>query len=931
MADERASWQQAFEEELRHMGRDANEPLTGLALSGGGIRSATFALGVLEGLRRLGQLSKIDYLSTVSGGGYIGAWLTANCQRAEERGDSKRWLDADWEASIGHLRRYSNYLSPTLGFFSADTWSMAAVWFRNTLLVQITVVLAIAVALLLPRPLYRLFEYWPNMGYFRWTTIFLFTLGAVGIAGNHLRLSSPSAAEFLSERKWRLGLVASAVLLGLAAGLGVALRFEPFSDEAMPLFPGVAIAFLLIAGAFCLQPVVVKFLPGLGNARQVNYTQAWVQGVVVVPMMAVGFLVAAILWGQSHSAHSHLAQVSSFGEFFRDAWRYWPFPLAVVFASLWLFSFCSARPTPGRGGWLTDWRRLLTAVFAPIPAMLTLHALLSAIMVLLHQWAAGGDEGNWLAYIWAPSMVLYAFSLTVVILIGMLGRQSLEGVREWWSRFGAWLVIYGAGWMMVSAAASFGPLLGAMLFQQSTWKWGASLTGGWLGTTLAGLLAGNSEATGKRCAKSTKAQVLDFIARLAPFVFLFGLLVALSSVLHLAILSGSGITWSSAVELERRHWEFLQEAHLNVVWAITGFCAFFVLLFAMRVDINEFSLNAFYRSRLVRCYLGAARVNDPTRQPQNFTGFDDNDDLFLTNLKAGPFHIVNCALNLGGSKDLALHTRHSAIFTLTPLRCGTRYRDLGYWSTAEFCGPTAVPTLGQAIAVSGAAASPNMGYHTSPVVAFIMTLFNVRLGWWFPNPKCRKPGNSSPWFSLRYLVNELFGGANDQASYVAVSDGGHFENLGAYELIKRRCRLIIISDAECDEDYCFEGLGRLIRLCKVDFGVTITINVNAIRPAESGWSTGRCAIGSIQYPGQAELGRLIYLKASMNGQESTDVLQYKSTHSAFPHESTGNQFYSEDQFESYRHLGYDIATQAFASESEPAPVALPAFSAGTTY
>jgi hypothetical protein len=191
-----------------------------------------------------------------------------------------------------------------------------------------------------------------------------------------------------------------------------------------------------------------------------------------------------------------------------------------------------------------------------------------------------------------------------------------------------------------------------------------------------------------------------------------------------------------------------------------------------------------------------------------------------------------------------------------------------------------------------------------------MTIFNVRLGWWFPNPKCRKPGNSSPWFSLHYLVNELFGGSNDQSSYVAVSDGGHFENLAAYELIQRQCRLIIISDAECDSDYGFEGLGRLIRMCKVDFGVTITIDVNPIRPADSGWSTNRWAIGSIHYPGQIEPGRLVYLKASMTGEEATDVLQYKSAHDTFPHESTGNQFYAEDQFESYRNLGHDIAREA---------------------
>ena len=98
---------------------------------------------------------------------------------------------------------------------------------------------------------------------------------------------------------------------------------------------------------------------------------------------------------------------------------------------------------------------------------------------------------------------------------------------------------------------------------------------------------------------------------------------------------------------------------------------------------------------------------------------------------------MNCALNLGGSSDLALHTRHSAVFTLTPVACGTWYQsrnqqgkldEVGYVDT-RFFGPSGGPTLGQAVAVSGAAASPNMGYHTSSAaVTFVLTLFNARLG-----------------------------------------------------------------------------------------------------------------------------------------------------------------------------------------------------------
>jgi len=202
-------------------------------------------------------------------------------------------------------------------------------------------------------------------------------------------------------------------------------------------------------------------------------------------------------------------------------------------------------------------------------------------------------------------------------------------------------------------------------------------------------------------------------------------------------------------------------------------------------------------------------------------------------------------------------------------------------------------------------------------VAFLLTLFNVRLGWWFPNPG--RPGvkRPSPRFNLRYLLAELFGGANDSSGFVMISDGGHVETLAAYELIRRRCRVIIISDGECDPALTFGGLGTLIRMCEVDFGVRIAIDVSSIR-AERGWSSRRWAVGRIVYGNGVPDGVLVYLKASMTGLENTSVLQYKSSHPAFPHESTGDQFYGEDQFESYRHLGREIALEAFHdATSEP--------------
>src|SRR3954451_18889741 len=216
-AGEHRDWRAAFDEELRELrtrstaAPDGDDRI-GLAFSGGGIRSATFGLGVLEALKQRGLLTRVHYLSTVSGGGYIGAWLSASCRRHPE------WLEpaADWGDSVAHLRRYSNYLSPKVGFFSADTWSMFTVWIRNTLLVQLTVIFAIATVLMLPRPLLEVFRHWPGVGNLRWLSILLFLLGVAGVAGNQVVVNSRTAVPLLQAKSWTRGLIAAAICVALA-------------------------------------------------------------------------------------------------------------------------------------------------------------------------------------------------------------------------------------------------------------------------------------------------------------------------------------------------------------------------------------------------------------------------------------------------------------------------------------------------------------------------------------------------------------------------------------------------------------------------------------------------------------------------------------------------------------------------------------------
>jgi len=246
--------------------------------------------------------------------------------------------------------------------------------------------------------------------------------------------------------------------------------------------------------------------------------------------------------------------------------------------------------------------------------------------------------------------------------------------------------------------------------------------------------------------------------------------------------------------------------------------------------------------------------------------------------------------------------------------CGADRPKVGYVPTGEpgtpdgsFSGGVG---LGQATAVSGAAASPNMGYDTSPLVAFLLTMFNVRLGWWFPNPGKRAWDEHGLRFSLYYMTRELLGIADEERQFLNVSDGGHFENLGIYELIRRRCKVIIASDAECDELLQFGGLGNLLRICGTDFGAQIDLDVKSIRAQKQGHSLTHGAVGKIKYD-NGSIGYLVYLKASMTGDEDASVAQYRAKHPSFPHETTADQFFSEDQFESYRKLGLHVLQHSF--------------------
>jgi len=267
-------------------------------------------------------------------------------------------------------------------------------------------------------------------------------------------------------------------------------------------------------------------------------------------------------------------------------------------------------------------------------------------------------------------------------------------------------------------------------------------------------------------------------------------------------------------------------------------------------------------------------------------------------------------LNLVGGGELAWQERMAESFTATRLHAGNNH--LGYRPVSDYAEGL---SLGTALAISGAAASPNMGYHSSPMLAFLMTLFNVRLGWWLGNPGLagrRTWKLSGPAQATVPLFAEALGLTNEKRSYVYLSDGGHFENLAIYEMLLRRCRLLLVVDAEEDGGYTFEGLGGAVRKARIDMGIPIEFRgLDRVSKSSPPAERRAFAIGRIDYGacdgGNVPYGYIIYLKPLLTGGEPTDVRNYASAHATFPQESTADQFFSESQFESYRVLGMHAA------------------------
>ncbi len=862
-APDLADKQQQFRNDLMERLHQARR--SGICFSGGGIRSATFGLGVLQalastsaaGAARTSPFGQLDYMSTVSGGGYLGAWFSAWATRLSQDTQRKRHagpgLDlhdgpakvietlatafpADFEPEpppVRHLREYSNYLTPKIGVTSGDTWAATGAVLRNLFLNWLVLIPLAAALLLVPVGAEAALHHQPHPTLLWAMVIAGFASGALATA--YIGYDLPSAGNGGNRAAWF-------AWLGLGPLVFAAVSINTFW-KLLP--PGDASA--------AWWDVV-----GLGSTG----LRWWHFGLFGALMHAGGMLIGIL------AAMIRLRR---------------PAPLTGLYAS------GAAAATGLAGGGLA----FLLTHGAPGSA--------SAIEVSRALYACV-----------AFPLVMGVFLFAGTLLVGLTSYITEDKDREWWARAGGLALMVTIAWPAFSAVVLYAPdILSRLSVSVAQLAAGVGLTG-WsvarLGST------SQRPATERERPPVTRATLpswaRDVLARLTLPIF----------VVLLAMLLALGNGQLLGVDLPQRSTTVPAVLLLGVAYLLVSIVASFF------INVNSFSLHAMYRQRLIRCYLGASNAS---RAPHPFSGFDENDNLPMYALtRHRPLHVVNMALNLVGGNRLAWQHRKAESFTSTRLHSGSWCT--GYRSSAEYGGKYRVPSpisLGTAMTISGAAASPNMGYHSSPLLTLVMTLFNARLGWWLGNPKnqhglWRYPG---PRFGVRPFIDEALGLTSDDNAWIYLSDGGHFDNLGLYEMVLRRCHTIVVSDAGADGRYTYEDLGNAVRKIRVDLGVSIEFESampsSPLDPPAPGRPPVRCALARIVYsavePG-APNGTLVYLKPSLSGDEPADVQHYAAHDPAFPHQTTTDQFFDEAQFESYRRLGAHIV-ESIAQTALPAP------------
>lgn len=785
----------------------------GLALSGGGIRSATFNLGLLQQLSEVGVLELVDYISTVSGGGYVGGFLSAwlsgtttgqvfpTVPRSKEAGRVP-----PEPGEIRHLREFSGFLAPRRGFFEAEMWR-AVVAILSGLLPS----LAIAMSL-----------------------IGLVLVGFLTIT-------------FVYACDWRL---ASAATVATITAL-VLVLFERMAPQYAPAAPPAAAVHAPGAGEHTVAPPPPTTEPSTGSTLY-----WWVSGVAIALVLAVQ------MWVPSLYKHDTFDRARSMPLLTSPAQ---PGPVALERAlhdapganayDRWWF-LVGARDISGiQDVSAPSTHTTLAPYFSPRLFDFALTWMVAAGILLIARLAHAVRPNAW------GRRTMSTFDRVVMRLLG-LGLVWLGLAAVWHICVN---VKYGSQ-LAVSAVIS-----GAIFASMRNWL-----------VSLTGRTAGPSTWR-------------TWLAPYIPTVLAYVTMLLVVALVGRALLDINDHTW--------------------LKWYGSTFAMLGVIAFGLLIEPSRVGLHAFYRDRIGRAYLGARATANAAEN--RTTDSEDTDDVLVKDLRKRPFHLVCCAANdLAGDPVATLQRgARSATISRLGLTLGNAYIAPGDL------------TLGSAVTASAAAFNSNMGAQSiqfGPIVDFLLTALNLRLGLWLRHP-CAATARPRRWPGLLFY-REFFSQTSASRASTALahghtnlprlerdvhlSDGGHFENLALYELVRRQCRYIIVSDCGADPTVAFDDLGNALRRIREDFDVEVEIDIAPLKPKD-GISAQHVAVGSINYS-RVNRGVLIYIKPAVTGTEPPDVRQYRTRNNAFPHESTGDQFYDEAQWESYRRLGAYTAQRVFA-------------------
>jgi Patatin-like phospholipase len=910
-----------------------NRGLVGLALSGGGIRGATFHLGILQALAEKRMLSCFDYISSVSGGGFIAGWFCKLIHtRALKNGvDAVKSVSARLSPRAGResaevhwLRRHLTYLTPQGGLFAQSSWLFGATYLHNLAINFSVLWLALAAVLIAPRAVLATLYYvvtsaktQPILPRLAGDAAAVLIFGAILLVMSWL-VRHRRRSKKPTQRPSHLILTA----IACAIVLGVFL----YQVVGTPLVPD-ALASVLLAVAYHFT--VRRFWDyRRTSARAKNRFLVWTSLCGAFLAFAWYFVAARTFsyqaplepyrycWLAWEWLASHMADwLGSTGLFRRDAQVLGEVLAIVSFAAI-LAGCCfllSTRHINRFARWEGSLAYDVFKFAAATVCVICLNAagveVLCAIVGFLKSDSRLNPQFFVGTIVVGVPLLAACVAFSFNLLIALLGRIVSHHIRLEIAALSTILYRYAFMWATVSAIALYGPVLLYATGRTTHVEF-------WLIWTVSGLV-GFVVRRDPRIRFDALRHVATAMIGVVPYIFFlcYVLFVAFSISAYVYAIGWTG---------SDRYWiDVVRTMHPGSL-VLTSTIAFLVFLLSARFGVNSPSMHMFYQWRIADAYLNEVLPGgEAATEFMNSAGEDSGLGNYGVRMQElckdettaynGPYLLLNAALNLVSSDEPAWQDRRAANFLFSPLFSGyeparvpTSQRRLSknaYRRTAEYrYGEERGVRLAQAMSISGSAIGSSMGYHSSPRVRFLHTILNVRLGWWFANP--RFPGSwEGKAFRSRIglLLSELAGRTHDHGPVVHLSDGGHFENLGVYELIRRRCRLIVVSDASEDHLGYVRALGNAIERCRTDFGIEIELDVSKLT-AQGSYAANNVAIGRVLY-GVNRLGVIIYVRPVLTGREPADLLSYGRLHSRFPNESTANQWFKESQFESYRRLG----------------------------